>query len=153
VSPDSALGQIGQRLAKLEQRVDDLAARAVERIGDLAQEVRRARAESTKDYERFGPMLVDHSDMRADMRHLTADVAKIATALDTLEDRFDQERVERIEGQRARKEEFDAAVAEREMQHRDLRVKYMQMMVGIGGIFLTSLGGIVVAYLAQRGGK
>jgi predicted RNase H-like nuclease (RuvC/YqgF family) len=133
--------------------VDDLASRAVERIGDLAEAIREARAESTKDYESFGPMIRDHSDMRADMRHLTSDVAKIAAAVDHLEDRFEEEKRERLEGQRARKEEFDAAVAEREMQHRDLRVKYMQMMVGIGGIFLTSLGGIVVAYLAQRGGK
>jgi DNA repair exonuclease SbcCD ATPase subunit len=69
---------------------------------------------------------------------------------------FDQvlqeEREERRRGQQERKEELEAAIEERQQQHRDLRVRYAQMMVGIVSIFLTSLGGVVVAWITSRGG-
>jgi DNA repair exonuclease SbcCD ATPase subunit len=81
--PDSALGQLAQRVARIEQRVDDLASRAIERFGELSETVKAARLEATEDYKMFGPMLEERAEMRAEIRHLDAEIRKIETAFAT----------------------------------------------------------------------
>lgn len=159
MTPDSALGALQERVAKLEQRTDDLASRAIEKFTEVAD-----------DFKVFGPMLQDQAAMRADFRHITETVDRVAGSQEKLEQRIEEERRERIAGQQARKEELEAAIAERNLemrmmedrekeredkrqqQHRDVRKFYLQLMAGIASIFLTSLGGVVVAWVSSRGG-
>jgi chromosome segregation ATPase len=97
MSPDSALGQLAQRVARLEQRVDDLAQRAVERLADLAEAVRSARADARQDYEAFGPMLVEHAEIRGDVRHLGEVVSRLERRFAEFERRWDERERREVE--------------------------------------------------------
>jgi chromosome segregation ATPase len=83
LSPDSALGQLAQRLARLEQQVEDLTSRAIDRFGELAEAVKAVRQESAENYKVFGPMLEERASARAEMRHLEAEVGKLEAAFAT----------------------------------------------------------------------
>jgi chromosome segregation ATPase len=161
--PDSPLGALQERVARLEQRADDLMQRVLERFGDFAEDIRV-----------FAPLVREHDEMRAEMRFVRESVTTLLAHLGALEKRIEQEREDRIKGQAERKAELEEATAARsaeiakmerdreareeaqkaevERQRRDFRVKYIQIMAGIVSIFLTSLGGVAIAYISQRGG-
>lgn len=152
MTPDSALGALAQRVARVEQRVDDLMERIVERFAGVAEDIRI-----------FAPMVREHDEMRAEMRFVRESVTSLLAQQKLLETRIQEERQLRIEGQRERKEELEAAIAERtaEMarleadrvkQHKEMRTRVLVATLALLGVFATSLGGIIVAYIAQRGG-
>lgn len=116
--------------------------RWIERFATLSEDIRV-----------FAPMVREHDEMRAEMRFVRESMTAILVAQAALDKRLQDEQAERVKGQAERKAELEAAVAERETQHKDLRLKYVQVMVGLVGIFMTSLGGIVVAYLAWKAGS
>lgn len=149
--PDSLVGALQERVAKLEQRADDLASRAIERFGDLALAISGARTEMAEDMKVFGPMLQDHAAMRADMRHLAEDVAKVVNGLETLEVRFDRERDERIKGQAERKQELDAAIEARNLEMNKLAAGNRRAVIAFMGVFVTALAGVVIQLLNHGG--
>src|SRR3954447_4505009 len=94
-------------------------------------------AEIAEDFKIFGPMLQDQAAARAEQRHLAADVEKVVHGLEQLERRLEGGKRERIAGQQARKEEWEAAIIERkaemerdkmerDKQHREMRTKVVQ---------------------------
>src|SRR4051812_37038785 len=116
MSPDSPLGRLAQRVSALEQRVEDLVARFNERLVDLASEVRNMRKDTADDFRAFGPLVKEHHEIRADLRHLNDDVGRLRgdvaqgfmdfrEGLEHLEDRFERDEKER----RLRQEERAAA--------------------------------------------
>jgi chromosome segregation ATPase len=100
--------------------------------------------------ERFAGLATDVHEAHEGVRAINE---RIVTLSDHFDERLDTEREERRKGQDERKVELEDAVADREKQFKALRLEYTKLMVGIGSIFLTSLGGVIVAWLAQRGGK
>lgn len=170
MSPDSPLGVLQERVARLEQRADDLLGRVLERFGDLTSDIKEARAESAKDFTRFGPMIQDHSDFRADMRHLNAKLDAAVAKIEALDKRLDDEHDQRISGQRERREELVIAREERdvemakmkaegERQYNELqerarqqRLENRRLVFGLAGIFLTSAGAVVAQILGAGGG-
>ena len=170
MSPDSPLGILQERVAKLEQRADDLIGRVMERFGDLAGDIKEGRIEVQKDFEVFGPMIRDHSDFRADMRHLTTKVEDALRKIEALDKRLDEEHDQRIAGQRERREELVIAREERDMelarmkadaekQYAELQARAAQqrlenrrMVFGLLGIFLTSVAAVLAQILGAGGG-
>lgn len=150
---DDRLRVVEIELARVGQRVDD-------HEGDFGTLV--------------GPLVKEVHEIRWDQGKMRESVDAAHGAIRALSERLDREREERIRGQAERKAELEEATAarnaemarmekerrqrdeehavDRERQRRDFRVKYIQIMAGIGGIFLTSLGGVAVAYISQRGG-
>jgi chromosome segregation ATPase len=139
--------------------VDDLMERIVEKFAGVAEDVRV-----------FAPMVREHDEMRAEMRFVRESVTTLLASHAALEKRIEQEREERRAGQAERKQEMEDAIAARDLemrkleererereerrqqQHQDLRKFYIQLMAGLATIFLTSLGGVVVAWITSRGG-
>lgn len=153
MSPDSALGALAQRVARVEQRVDDLMERVVEKFAGVAEDIRI-----------FGPLVREHDEMRAELRFVRESVTTLLAEQRVLKEALQQEKAERLTGQAERKAELEEAVAERRTelerlevernkQHAEMRAKILQATLALVGVFMTSLGGIVVAYVAQRGGK
>jgi hypothetical protein len=157
MSPDSALGAIAQRVARLEQRVEDLMERVIERFAGVADDVRV-----------FAPLIREHDEMRAEMRFVRESVTQLLASQGALEKRFEEERAERIKGQEKRRVEIEAAREERnleiarleaaarkqneEMQiHADKqRLESRRLLFGLVGIFLSSAA-VVIAPLLGGG--
>jgi chromosome segregation ATPase len=170
VSPDSALSVLQERVARLEQRADDILERVLERFGTLQAAIKEGRSESQTDLAAFGPMLRDHSDMRADMRHMRDKVDNALAKIEALDKRLDEEREQRLSGQRERREELVIAREERdveiarmkadaEKQYNELQARAAQqrlenrrLVFGLAGIFLTAAAGVAAQILGAGGG-
>jgi hypothetical protein len=63
VSPDSALGQLAQRITRLEQRVEDTLERMAEKFGEINEAFRM-----------FHPIPLEQAAIRANLEHLTDDL-------------------------------------------------------------------------------
>jgi Asp-tRNA(Asn)/Glu-tRNA(Gln) amidotransferase B subunit len=138
VTPDSALGGLAQRLARLEQRVDDLMERIVERFAGVAEDVRI-----------FAPMVREHDEMRAEMRFVRESVTSILEQQRRLEERIREERQQRIDGQQERKKELEVAIAERDKQHAELRAGNRKAVLAFMGVFITALAGVIIQLISQ----
>lgn len=138
MTPDSALGGLAQRLARLEQRVDDLMERIVERFAAVAEDVRI-----------FAPMVREHDEMRAEMRFVRESVTSILEQQRRLEERLREERQQRIDGQAERKKELEAAIADRDKQHAELRAGNRKAVLAFMGVFITALAGVIIQLISQ----
>lgn len=159
MSPDSALGALAQRLARIEQRVDDLMERIVEKFAVVAEDIRI-----------FGPLVREHDEMRAEMRFVRESVVGILARQTALEKRMDDEREERIKGQAERKNELEAAREERNLEIARIeadrrkqadefraradaqRAESRKLFYGVVGIFITAAFGLVAQLLGSGGG-
>lgn len=140
MSPDSALGQLAQRVARVEQRVDDLMTRVVEKF-----------AEVSEDFRVFGPMLQDHNTFRADLIHAVQDFQR---ARDELKDEIhelrvglDREKIARREGQEERRQELVDAIEDRRRETAQTRTMMKVAAIGLIGTFVTSGGVVLVAII------
>jgi DNA repair exonuclease SbcCD ATPase subunit len=144
VTPDSALGSLAQRLARLEQRVDDLMNRVVEKFSEVSE-----------DFRVFGPMLQDHAMFRANMDHLSQDfrelratlteaIAEFRNGMDELEVRLEREARERQQVREAREErerlEERKAAAEREERRSTARRDRWARWLGATALVFTAIG-------------
>lgn len=128
MSPDSALGQLAQRVSRVEQRVEDLMTRVVERFteaersrGDLRSEIRELRDE------------------------LRRAVKELRGELVSLDQRLDSESEERRKGQQERKNELADAIADRRRESGQTRTMMKVAAIGLIGTFITSGGAVLVA--------
>lgn len=144
VAPDSALGSLAQRLARLEQRVDDLMNRVVEKFSEVAE-----------DFRVFGPMLQDHAMFRANMDHLSQDFRELRTTLseaitefrsglDELETRLEREARERqkVREDREARERLEEkkAAAERAERRMTARRDRWARWLGAAALVATAIG-------------
>ena len=111
MSPDSPVGQLAQRIARVEQRVDDLAERALERVAEISESLKGARAESNENFRVFGPIIQDHAALRRDLEHLNeafteikGTLRELRADLETLEDNLERAERERQQIREAREE-------------------------------------------------
>lgn len=152
------MGALAQRLARVEQRVDDLMERIVEKFAGVAEDIRI-----------FAPMVREHDEMRAEMRFVRESVTQLLTAQGALERRFEEEKQERIKGQAERKAELEEAILarnaemakleedrkkelvrieeDREKQNRELRNRLLVATLALMGVFMTAAGGVAVQLL------
>lgn len=149
--PTSPLGALQERVARMEQRVDDLLRRVVDQFDGVAT-----------DFRAFGPMLQDHATFRADLGHLLEnyrrdsttfqeDLREIRRELVELEHKLDQEAIARVKGQEERKQELQHAIDERLKDTRQTRMMLRVAAIGLLGTFLTSAGGVLAAVLTGSG--
>jgi hypothetical protein len=91
VSPDSALGQLAQRITRLEQRVEDTLERMAEKFGEINEAFRM-----------FHPIPLEQAAIRANIEHLSQDlrdsqkelasaVGEFRTGIQQLAERWDGE--------------------------------------------------------------
>ena len=141
MSPDSPLGKLAQRVSALEQRVEDLVARFNERLMDLAGEVRNMRKETAEDFRAFSPLVQEHHEIRADLRHLTEDVSRmrsdVTTAIKEFRDGLDhlEARMEKDDKERRLRQEERTAADRRDRWARALgaiaiTLTFVSMTVG-----------------------
>lgn len=127
-------------------------------LAGIAQRV----ADHENDYRVFAPLVTEHALQRQSLEKLAADLKGAHDAIRDLDARVAREVRERIEGQRERKEELEAAISERnaemarielerEKQHKALRAKLIQATIALVGVFITSGGAVLAALLAQGG--
>src|SRR4051812_31876144 len=113
MSPDSALGQLAQRVARMEQRMEDVIVRFTERIGEMTGEIRRAREDADRDVRTFAPAVQDIDRHGVRLEYLADQVGAIRSTLDGLDKRLDGEREQRIlaleDGKRALHDVQEAA--------------------------------------------
>lgn len=132
--------------------MDDLMERIVERFAGVAEDVRI-----------FAPMVREHDEMRAEMRFVRESVTSILTEQRELKEKLATERQERIAGQAERKAELEEAVAERKADQdrmeadrkksdREMRTRILVATLALCGVLLSSVTGVIIAYLAQTGG-
>lgn len=144
MTPDSALGSLAQRLARLEQRVDDLMNRVVEKFSEVAE-----------DFRVFGPMLQDHAMFRANMDHLSQDfrelratlseaISEFRNGMDELEVRLEREAKDRQKVREAREErertEREQAAKDGAEQARAARRDRWARWLGAGALTFTAVG-------------
>lgn len=171
MSPDSALGQLAQRIAKVEQRVDDLASRALERVTEIADNLKHSREETNENFRQFRPMIQDHVAFRVDLKHLTDDTernfAKVMAEIraleeqqGALEDRLDREERERIAIREAREEKEKERERERKRERaeraatekRDKWARRIQT-VAVALTFVSTSIAVAVFLLGQQRGR
>ena len=167
MSPDSAIGQLAQRIAKVEQRVDDLATRALERVTEISDSLKGARAETNENFRVFGPIIQDHAALRRDIEHLNEAFTDVKAALrelrhdlETLEDnleRAERERQQIREAREARERELEIArkkeVEEREAtERRDKWARRIQT-VAVALTFVSTSIAVAVFIFGQQRGK
>ena len=165
--PDSALGLLAQRVAKVEQRLDDLATRALERVSEVAESLKHARDESNENFRQFGPVIHDQSAVRSDITHLMerfteirVEIRELRADLETLEDnleRAERERAQIREAREEREKEWERVRAkEREdrlaSERRDKWARRIQT-VAVALTFVTTSIAVAVFILGQQRGR
>lgn len=158
MSPDSPLGKLAQRVASLEQRMEDVIARFTERVAEMAAELRRLGDRHDSDIRSFAPLVEEHHELRADLRHIaekvtdlrsdiTAAITEFRRGLDEIEERLMVEAKDRLQVREQREEREK----ERELLHqKDVRAQRMMLRVaavGLFGTFLTSTAAVLAAVL------
>jgi septal ring factor EnvC (AmiA/AmiB activator) len=132
--------------------VDDLLTRFAERFGEIAEDVHRAREETTEGFRQFRPMITDHSEIRADLRRAISDIRELRAEIEHLEGRLDHERVERQKGQEERRQELVDAIEDRRRETGQTRTMIKVAAIGLIGTFITSGGAVFVAILTGSHG-
>jgi chromosome segregation ATPase len=167
MSPESALGALAQRVAKVEQRVDDLATRALERVGEIAASLKDARAETNENFRVFGPVIQDHAALRRDIEHLTnaltdvkGSLRELRVDLEALEDNLERAESERQKIREAREErerEWDR-VRKKEREERqatERRDKWARRIqtVAVALTFVSTSIAVAVFLVGQQRGR
>jgi DNA repair exonuclease SbcCD ATPase subunit len=173
MSPDSPLGQLAQRVARIEQRMEDVIARFTERVGDMAGEIRRLHEDADRDIRAFAPAVQDIDRHGVRIEYVIEQVNSLHRGLESLDKRMDLEREQRILGQEERKRELreaqEAAQAEiervqreaaaalrdaitdREKQTRELKNRITLALLTLAGLFVTSGVTLVASLLGGSG--
>lgn len=146
---------------------DDLEGRVTELridVGSLKNQVH----DHENDIRAFGPLVTEQALIRQmaerEFESLRKSLDGAHEGIRELGRRLEEEHRERIEGQIERKEELEAAVAQRRMEmekqdietrklHAELQSRLKVAALGLLGVFMTSGGAVVVAIIAARGGK
>lgn len=167
MSPDSALGQLAQRIARVEQRVDDLAERALERVAEISESLKGARSETNENFRVFGPIIQDHAALRRDIEHLSdaflevkASLRQLRTDLEALEDsleRAERERQQIREAREERERELERVrVKERDerlaTEKRDKWARRIQT-VAVALTFISTSVAVLVFLVGQQRGR
>jgi DNA repair exonuclease SbcCD ATPase subunit len=169
MSPDSALGQLAQRVARIEQRMEDVIARFTERVTDMAGEIRRLHEDADRDIRAFAPAVQDIDRHGVRIEYVIEQINSLDRGLDSLDKRMDLEREQRILDREERKRELREAqeaaqaaieqvqreaaealrdaITEREKQTRELKNRITLALLTLAGLFVTSGATLIAALL------
>lgn len=147
MSPDSALGQLAQRITRLEQRVEDTLERMAEKFGEINEAFRM-----------FHPIPLEQAAIRANIEHLSQDlrdsqkelavaVGEFRSGIQQLADRWDAEAAATKRRAEEREERERLLAIERAVTDKRDRVARVGTIVGLTITALALVANVIQALL------